>query len=146
VIPLLAALAANSTSKGLVNLDGHTVDSDIQPAVAHVGIRFNADGTVENTLADANSWVQIDAATDWIIPNESAPGTYEIRYTNRVGDIFTSESTVEDAWGALSTGQTYRISRVQVGTDTVTCDFEIRLGGTTIATAEYIISVNSSGT
>lgn len=132
--------------QGVVNLDGHTVDSDLQGATAQVGLRFNADGTVENTIADASTWVQIDSATDWIIPNVGAQrAAYEIRYTNRVGDTFTSEGTVEDAWGFLSGGQTYRIARVPVGTSTVTCDFEIRLGGTTLASTEYIISVNSSG-
>jgi hypothetical protein len=135
-----------STGKsGQVNLDGHTVDSDLQAATAHVGIRFNADGTVQMTIADANTWVQIDAAADWITPNDAADSSYELRYTNAVGDIFTTESSAEDVWVDLSVDRFYRIARVPTGTDTVTCDFEIRLGGSTLASAEYIISVNSSG-
>jgi len=107
---------------------------------------INADGTLWKQTSDGGS-TQIDAATDWIIPNEDADSTYEVRYTNhgglplyQLGDI-----AVEDTWVDLSetrmlTFVTWTISGEPL---IATFDLEIRKdGGDVLATASYSLSAH----
>ena len=54
-----------------------------QPAKS--GIRINADGTIDERLGD--SYSQIDAATDWIIPNGAANSSYEFTATDNNANL-----------------------------------------------------------
>ena len=91
-----------------VTLSGQTI-TDIQasPTDAQAKVIFNTDGTVDQN--DAGVVTQIDAGTDWIIPNAAAgDGTgYEVGFTGTPTDAFTTEAAVEDAWVDLSTNRTW---------------------------------------
>lgn len=131
---ILAAAAINVPT--VVTLSGETI-SNVNGVS---GIRFNTDGTIDQRI-DA-SYFQIDADTDWIIPNTRAgDGTgYEVRMTNLVGNSFDSEPAVEDAWVDLSSNREWHYT--PSASKSCTCDFEIRLASsTTLASTGYTISV-----
>lgn len=69
------------------NLAGETGISDLetQPATAYAGIRVNADGTIDKR--EGSTYTQIDAATDWAIPNGSVTGNEEFFCTDNNANI-----------------------------------------------------------
>lgn len=128
---------------GLVTLSGETGISDAGSGPRHAGLRFNTDGTLDK-LIGTSTFTQIDAATDWIIPNDQQEAIYEVRYVSFVGDeVFLLDPSGENTWVALSESRTWRITNTTGSTtETASCDFEIRLGssGSAIATASYAFS------
>ena len=141
----LAGILMRSGGIGNVNLDGHDIIAPLVAGVSVAQLRFNMDGTVDEN-ENLGGYVQIDPATDWIIPNNLASGQYEVRYTNLTVGAFSAEAAAEDVWIDLSADRQWTISRAILGTSTVTADFQIRRnGGAVLATAEYTLEANSSG-
>lgn len=65
------------------------------------GFRFNSDGTIDNRIQ--TTYTQINASTDWIIPNGAAPDDYEIMMTY-TGDAPTGTASYPaSTWLAFST-------------------------------------------
>lgn len=95
---------------GTVNVDGATVFTQDFGAGANEcksGVRFNADGTVdmfENEGSDV--YTQIDASTDWIIPNLASTGaTYWIKAEE---DSYSENQTNPSIFGTkVGTMSTY---------------------------------------
>ena len=113
----------------VVTLSGETV-SNVLTGVA--SLFLNADGTMDKT--DFGGRVQIDAATDWIIPNSSASADFDMRYTNLVGDALSTEPAAEDTWINCGAEREMTIS----GSKTSTFDIEIRdPSGSTVASTSY---------
>ena len=135
-----------------VTLSGETETGlETDPDDSTVRLRINQDGTIDKSSdTGVASWSQIDTETDWIRPVGVAPGAYEVRYTNLVGDAMTSQSAAEDTWFALSGGDfILTLTRTTVGTDSSTFDIEIRSGssGSAVASGAYSFSaqVQSGG-
>jgi len=120
---LFAVLAQPS---GVVNLDGHTVTGG---AFEH-GVRINTDGTVDENVD--GSYSQIDAGTDWIIPNGSASALYEVRATLNSGSLDTSAGV--DVWLAISEAREWATQ------SSANLTLEIRFsGGASIDSGVYVL-------
>jgi hypothetical protein len=98
---------------GNVNLDGqsgiYSEDTVGPPWYSASGIRVNTDGTIDRgqttngTSVSSIVWTQIDASTDWIIPNGDANGNYEFKLdvTSNAPNV-NSDSTA--TWIAVDSG------------------------------------------
>lgn len=129
----------------VVTLSGETATS-FGIGASWAMLWINADGTLWKQTTNEGS-EQIDVATDWIIPNEDADSTYEVRYTNHTGLALwpLDEFAVEGTWVDLS--ETRRLSLVSWTVSglprTCTFDLEIRKdGGDVLATASFTLSVH----
>ena len=82
---IVATAIYSSVEEAVVTLSGDT-NSAFNFGANAVAFHFVVnDGTFDekdNTSAN----VQIHSATDWIIPNGSAPGSYRVRHTSESGD------------------------------------------------------------
>ncbi len=133
-------LAQYSTN---VTLSGEIIADQPTSRTATAGIRFNADGTMDSLINVTYS--QIDAATDWIFPNEGASSDFDVRVTNVVWNSaatgFDTEAASEDTWIDLGSARTWSIQDTTssaVGNKDVNFDIEIRdNAGTTVATGAY---------
>lgn len=123
----------------IVNLAGEAI-SHAHPTDSTAGIRFNLDGTIDELRG--TSYSQIDAATDWIIPNGKAATDFEVRFTGLTGDAFTTEAASSGTWIALSLAREWKLNNiVDLTTDSNSVTFEIRRGsGATIDTGVYTFS------
>lgn len=89
-------------------LSGEFVSAWELGAQSTAGIRFNSDGTVDKN--DDGTYSQVDSATDWIIPNASAPSDYQIRVTaTPPGNDFTSEPAVPGTWVTLDSNREWQV-------------------------------------
>ena len=134
------AQAANIVAVDVITLSGETVTGfAIFPGDASASIKADNNGNVYKRT-NGGSWTQVDTLTDWVRPAGSAPGLYQVRFTNLVGDA-VSASAAEDIWHALSSGDfIVTLTNTGVGFDTSAFDIEIRYdGGATLDSAEYIL-------
>jgi len=140
------ALAIMGSGVGIVTVSGEDVEATASfPQNAIAIIRFNQNGTVDKVVNGVSE--QVDAATDWIIPNSKAPGNYQIRYTNHSGTPLTSAPGNEDEWVALSDGDAaYRLVQALGGSAAASFTIEIRRGGSgsAIASGSYSLSATVS--
>ena len=82
-----------------VTLSGETI-SDSTSGNSTATVRINNDGTVdENTTS--GGLVQIDTATDWVRPEQFAPGTYEHKAT-ATGAALDGSSDPLNVWAAFT--------------------------------------------
>lgn len=144
---LLMVAAAIAKGGPKLKLSGETVaDTKTEPTNATAGFRINQDGTIDEQ--SAGSYTQVDGTTDWIIPNDLAPGDYEVRYTNVSGTGAGDETATaaEDTWYELSSGAfEVTLTASVVESKSITFDFEIRDGAdNTRATGEYTITVTQN--
>lgn len=114
---------------GAVTLSGETITGG---AVAH--LVFRTDGTMAKNEGAGN--VQIDAATDWIIPNASASSLYEC-LVSVSGDAL-DVGTV-DTWQDLATQRTFGYSSA-AKSGTLTAKIRFSLTGVTLSTNTYSLS------
>lgn len=141
-------LLPTSGQSGVVTLSGELgvfgLDVDI------VGIRFNTDGTVDKRIS---TYTQIDVATDWIIPNTAANGSYEVMTDNWVdtggsGGGFNAAAAAEGVWVALTANREWNVQAVGPdGADSsaMTFDAHIRFnGGATLSSGSYAIESNGA--
>jgi len=100
---------------GAVTLSGEFVSS---VWTDEVGIRFNSDGTIDSKIGA--TYAQVDAGTDWIIPNGDAPGLYEIM-TDNWNDIggdtkgFENAAAAEGVWIALTSNREWTVKGTASG-------------------------------
>ena len=132
---------AQKSAGDVITLTGTTVFAFSFGSNATAQLFVNQDGTVDQRINNG-SFTQIFASTDWVIPNGSAPGTYQTRYTNRTGDTLDAPtSALEDTWRALSLGN-FSLSLVDstplAGGQAANFDIEIRLGtGSALASTSH---------
>lgn len=120
-----------------VTVSGEVIaGSDAPTSIA--GVRFNAGGTVEKY--EDGLYSQIDAATDWRIPNTGGAKTYHVRATenaqigtgNRVGTL--------GSWIALSSSPEWTVEETTSG-QSATWDLDIEVsddgGSTTLDTGLF---------
>lgn len=121
---------------GVVTLSGHTISGDTDAL-----LRLKSDGTVEEFETNPGSFVQIDAATDWIIPNSFASGVYAVRFTKNSGDDPTTGTL--NTWQTLDNDRTIGFSSAVTA---LSCELTVEIsadGGTTVITSgTYTLSVN----
>lgn len=137
------AMAFFGEGPGLVTVSGETVNST-GAGTAIAGIVVNADGTIDKI--ESGSTTQIDAATDWVIPNALASSLYEVRVTSvnhNGGPGWLSSPGADGTWFDLSTDRTWSIQAIGASTP-LTTDFtlEIRWAGATQDTGSYILNAS----
>jgi len=130
------------------NLDGQNISLTDAPGPILTGIHINSDGTVDqrsdNNVSD--NIVQIDSATDWVIPNSISATTHYVRATQNSQTGGGTLSGTLNTWLALSTDRFWTIERAAVagtGSSIWSLDIEIATdsGGTNVvATGTYVLT------
>lgn len=128
-------------SVGIVTVSGEVItDSQADPGPADAAVRFKTDGTVEKY--ESFSYTQIDAATDWIIPNLAASKRSYVVKATELGQTGTGSRTgpTLGSWHALTTNREWKVSRTS-GVGSATWDLTIEIsadgGTTTLDSATY---------
>jgi len=133
---MLVGIIHSNTVYGVVTLSGETISHIVDdPLNAEVGIRFNADGTVDKKVG--GTFTQIDTGTDWIIPNSAANAGYDVGYTGKTGSAFTTEAAAEDTTVNTGANRLWTLQRGTVGTNTITCTFQIFIDAVLRGSASY---------
>lgn len=95
-----------------------------------VGIRFNIDGSVETGTRKRGAAITWSAAGDWIDPTSAITGNEEVRFTNLVQNIdstdWTVEAAIDDTWIGITTTRTWTSQKTNSGQRDFDCDFEVR--------------------
>ncbi len=153
MLPLLAALAA-SGGGAAVKVSGESITAidGVAPYNTTVAIRFNSDGTVDvrEDLDGVTTWSQIDAASDWIIPNEAGVSeAYDVGFTNLNtggGGDFDTEAAAEDAFTVISGNPIWSYtSTIEQAPSSFTCDFRIRnASAVVLSTGSFTFSIENS--
>ncbi len=130
----------------VVTLTAHQVFSVSAGGVSNARLHIVADGTMWRQTTHMGSQ-QINAATDWIIPNLSAPdSSYEVRYINLVTQSLPQFSAfaAENVWVDLSESRFLQVYAWPGGIyRTATFDLEIRKdGGAVLATASFTLTAS----
>jgi len=89
----------------VITISGEHVSQIVGLGTKTAGIRINTDGTIDKRQGAGYS--QIDAGTDWVIPNGAAKTTTEFRIVDVVwntGFGFYVEAAAEDTWIDLLAG------------------------------------------
>lgn len=146
VSPLGTAAGAPFVSN--VTLSGEIISS-IGPGYTRAVLWIMADGTVWADYYSLGS-IQVDVATDWIVPNEHADSSYEVRFTNLTTsgtmvvagyDLFIPFAD-EGVWIDLSENRSMIAWTANaLNPISVTFDLEIRKdGGAVLATGSYALN------
>ncbi len=72
------AAEAAGGGAGNVTLSGETIQH-ITVSGPWAGVRINSDGTIDKRTGATPTYTQIDAVTDWIIPNGDASALYDVK-------------------------------------------------------------------
>lgn len=96
------------TSTVVVTVSGEIISHSVaNGSTARAGLRVNTDGTIDKL--EGTTYTQIDASTDWRIPNGSGTGYY-VKYTKGLLDpapTYNPDSITLDTWYEITTS--YRI-------------------------------------
>ena len=99
-----AANAAGGGGSGAVTLSGDTNSAFRFGADCYAYHYANSDGTFDEK-DNTSSAIQINASTDWIIPNGDAPGTYRVKYSNMTGDTGSYVGSISTVYAALTSSR-----------------------------------------
>lgn len=152
MLPIQIVAAAVGARQRLSVLGEVIVGVQVTPINSLSSLNFNSDGTVDKELTSGTT--QIDAATDWIIPNSLANSGYQVRAQSIVwnssgdGEAFTAEGIPTDnTWADLGTTRKLTIlqSADTPATKKVTFTIELRIGtGPVVASATYSLEAEVS--
>lgn len=120
----------------VVTVSGETIQNLNNEFSAAASVIFKSTGIVQKV--DFGGTAQIDASTDWIIPNGAASSAYEIRATLTSGSAPNNTGTL-NTWQDLGTDRSW--SNICIG-DVIassTLLIEIRRGGVTLGSGSYVI-------
>ena len=129
---------------GVVTLSGEFIEHIPVIGLALAGVKANSDGTMQQRKGGL--FTQIDASTDWIIPNGAASSLYEVRYTNVSGNFgsFTPAAAV-DTWIDLGADRQWLLTNGTAIYASRTFTLEIRYnGGAVLSSASYTIAAQVS--
>jgi hypothetical protein len=104
---------------------------------------FNSDGTVD-TQDNTSSPIQVNASTDWVIPNGSAPGSYRVKYSSLTGDTSFFSGTVGATYTALTSSRYFYVfdTTTTAGGKSATCTAHIDDGTTEQDTGSYTMTAD----
>ena len=126
----------------LVTITGATISATVSQGTPRAKLLIVQDGTLWRETTNGGS-VQISVATDWIIPNSAASSLYEVRYTNKTGNILQFAAFAEeDEWVAINASKEISQFAFRGGIfRTSSFDLEIRLnGGPVLATGFFTLN------
>ena len=128
--------------KVAITLSGQSV-SEVGAGEQIAGIRINTDGTIDQRTALA-TYTQIDASTDWIIPNSAAAdATYHVKWTPGVGDPLTTGSDSTGTWLELNTNREWFLKDTAALTHQATLAISNDGGTTTLDSATYNLLIET---
>ena len=119
LIPITSGLA---TPRVLIS-DATLTDLTIDPSICIVSYQLTSAG-VANAITTSSGTGAIE---NWVTPTGAAGANYETRATVNTG---TLSSGTTGAWTALSSTQTWTVTRSTVGTKNCNITVEIRLTST----------------
>lgn len=138
-------MAELGKSSDTVTVSGENItDFRTSPTDSYARLKVDDDGNMyKSTDTGSASWSQIDSSTDWIVPEASSPGLYEVRFTG-ASNTPTSSTAAEDTWHSLSSGDfiIYN-SETTNGTATKSTTFTIEIrynGGSVLDSASYTLT------
>lgn len=107
---------------------------------------WNTDGTLDEK-DNSNSPIQINASTDWIIPNDAASSSYRIRHTSATGDTGAPwvPAGAINTFIAISAARAYKVTdtTATIGGKSVTYAIEIDDGsGTALDSGSMILTAD----
>jgi hypothetical protein len=123
----------------VITVSGESVFTGVHvaPDTGTAFIRFNTNGTVDSIIDGVTT--QVDASTDWIIPNGAASGSYEISCHQNSGDAVTGSAAL-DTWLALSSARQWGFSPTAVNV-TANLTISIRKDGVTLDSGTFDVGV-----
>ncbi len=147
VAPLGSAVVETPVSF-VVTLSGATITAIVTIGISQAKLWVIADGTLWEETSNGGS-VQLDAETDWIIPNEDADSSFDVRYINHVGDelVQWDDFSVEGTWVDISVSRQLVLITAFDGPDK-TCTFDLQIrkdGGEVLATASFTLTTTRIG-
>lgn len=116
-------------STGTVTVSGESILASAASGPVNAQLLINTDGTLDKN--DNGTVSQIDAGTDWIIPNSAASSDYEVRFTNLVGTPAGATTLTENIWAPIDQQHLVGVRRTGAegtGQNIVTFTLEIRQG------------------
>lgn len=122
---------------GVFTLSGETgINHFVVLSTATAGVRVNTDGTVDKRRG--GDYFQIDAATDYVIPNDASKTNVRFRCTNN-GSALAGGSAATGSWLDITANREWFVQRSTVGIDTLNIDIEISIdsGSSTHDTGTY---------
>ena len=131
---------------GVVTVSGEVIDDSGVGARTYIArLRLLSTGTTDKR--ENTTTTQIDASTDWIIPNGAAPDDYEVRYVSHTGQALNgSTNLTENNWAALTSNAIMTLTKALAGAESQSCSFtvEVRKGssGGALDSASYTLSID----
>lgn len=137
----------SKAASAVVNLDGEGAFGActwVSNVATTVGLRVNSDGTIDRHRN--GSYSQIDALTDWIIPNSAASDkTYHVK-GDWTGDSLLAGSAATGTWLNVSTNPHWLLRDTTADdgaqTGTLTLSISDDGGSTTLDSATYAFSAD----
>lgn len=107
------------------------------------GLRVNSDGTIDRYRSQDGVWTQINASTDWIIPNSAASEkTYHVKYYAATG---TSPSgSPLNTWLNVSTNPAWTLTTGTTASYNGTLSISDDGGSTTLTSAVFALSAQGT--
>ena len=134
----MLALFASTLSGARVSISNATItDLTINPSICNVSYQLTSAGAA-NSVTTSSGSVAIE---NWVTPTSAAGGNYETRATVNTG---TLSSGTTGAWTALSSTQTWTVTRSTVGTKA--CNITVEIRATSSGTVLDTITVDLSAT
>lgn len=111
---------------------------DSSGGTAEAYVQFQTDGTKD--AKDDSGTSQRNASTDWVIPNSSAPGLYQIKATLNSGTL-SGSSSATGSWLALTSARRWgTIKSTGKGVAAANVTVEIRYnGGSVLDSGVFIL-------
>ena len=111
-----------------VTLSGEAsiLDEALDPADAFVGVRWNSDGTLDKR--QGASHIQIDAASDWIIPNGADKTGMVVRCTDNNANL-AAGSDATGSWLNAAVTRSWFITQASIGVKSLDITLEVSLDG-----------------
>ena len=147
-MPIMRLSRMRAGGAAVVTLSGELFISDFDPSVnppwdSRSGIRVNTDGTIDKYLFNGVGYSQIDASTDWIIPNSAASSSYQVRLDVNSNAPTGSLSDSTATWLALTQNRVWIRQGTTGGSVAWNWTLRIRLGtGSEIDNAVYAGDTN----
>jgi hypothetical protein len=142
---MLMGFAAMSSDAGeVVTVSGESISHSVANGnTARAAVRVNTDGTMDKL--EGTAYTQIDASTDWVIPN-SFSGSYHVRFTKGGLDptpTYNPDSVTLGTWYAIS-ATSYRLGYEETVDDTqetgtITVHISDDGGSTTLDSGPYTL-------
>lgn len=128
----------NTIGGARVSLSNQTIaDTTFSPANASAAYQLTSAGVVNSITTLAGTV----ALGDWIIPTSAAGASYEVMATEDSGSV--TSGTI-GAWSALSSTETWTVTRTIVGSSECTLTIQIRQAGTGTVLASATIMLEAS--